>query len=102
MRVKGNANGNLFNSNLTLNNPIILPEAGKYKMVVYTLLVCPYVSCSNAKDAIQITMKEDNSADYSKILFKLGTESGTNERKWKRQEILFETETSRISVNFCN
>ena len=67
-------------------------------MVVYTLLVCPYVSCSNAKDAIQITMKEDNSADYSKILFKLGTDSGTNERKWKRQDILFETETSRISV----
>ena len=75
-----------------------MPEAGKYKMVVYTLLVCPYVSCSNAKDAIQITMKEDNSADYSKILFKLGTDSGTNERKWKRQDILFETETSRISV----
>ena len=79
-----------------------MPEAGKYKMVAYTLFVCPYISCTDARDVIQISMKEDNSADYSKILFKLGTDSGTNERKWKRQDILFETETSRISVNFCN
>ena len=70
-------------------------------MVHVALLVCPYDTCVAARDAIQITMKEDNSADYSKILFKLETESGTNERKWKRQEVLFETETSRISVNLC-
>ena len=75
-----------------------MPEIGKYKMVFYALLVCPYDTCVAARDAIQITMKEDNSADYSKILFTLGTESGTNERKWKRHEIIFETETSRITV----
>ncbi len=72
--------------------------AGRYKMVVYTLFVCPYDSCVNAKDTIEISMKEDNSADFSKTLFRLGTETGTNERKWKRQEINFETETNRIIV----
>ena len=73
--------------------------AGRYKMVLYTLFVCPYDLCVNAKDTIQISMKEDNSVDFSKIIFRQGTESGTNERKWKRQEINFETETSRINVN---
>jgi hypothetical protein len=68
-------------------------------MVVYTLFVCPYDLCVNAKDKIQISMKEDNSVDFSKIIFRQGTESGTNERRWKRQEITFETKTSRISVN---
>ncbi len=74
--------------------------AGRYKMVFYALFVCPYDLCVNAKDTIKISMKEDNSVSFSKLLFRLGTESGTNERKWKRQEINFETETSRISVNF--
>ena len=71
-------------------------------MVVYTLFLCPYDSCINARDVIQITMKEDNATDYSKILFRLGTESGTNERKWNRQEFTFETETSRINVFYNN
>ncbi len=81
-----------------MNNPIILPAAGIYKMVVYTLFVCPHDLCVNANDEIKISMKEDNSLDFSKIIFRQGTESGTSERRWKRQEINFETETSRINV----
>jgi hypothetical protein len=72
--------------------------AGRYKMIVYTLFVCPYDLCVNANDEIRISMKEDNSLDFSKTLFRLGTESGTRERKWRRQEFTFETETSRINV----
>ena len=99
MRAKGNANGNLFATNLTLTNPIVLPSPGRYKLTVNTLVHCPYALCDNADDLIQIKMKEDGATDFEKLLLKTGIETGRlRDRKWILEEVFFYAETEKINV----
>lgn len=66
LRIRGASNGAAFSGTLTLINPIILPVAGAYRMVVYTFFHCPYAACPTSNDLIQVAISEDGSTNYDK------------------------------------
>lgn len=70
-------------------------------MTVYTMSHCANTQCINSDDLIQITMKEEGSMNYDKVLLKTGIETGRyRDRKWILEEIFFEAVTDEISVKF--
>ena len=99
-RVRGNNNGNFFNSSLNVINPIDLIKPGKYKMSLWAIFHCANELCGTANDMIQIRIKEDGAPGFDKIIFQLSTEDGRKDRKWVFYEISFEAATSKIFVFF--